>query len=255
MVTVSSLVEFLLSLLRDPEARAEFEQNPEAVLARNGLDGLCMTDVTDAEPLLADRSGVQASANGSVANGHVVESGGNGPIQEITHVTNNYEVDRSVAPDEPDVYNVNHVDDRDQIINVDDRDTTTIQAAGDVNIDDSFNQDNDASIVNDSYNQDNDGLDNKGGTIDDSNAGGGGSINLGNDAGSVADESEDSAGEPEEEMPPEATLTSEGSTSETIDVEEGSGETQLSSDEGTSEQTLQASTVDDTEQDQMVDSA
>ena len=40
-----ALIEFILSLLRDPEAAAEFEQDPEGTLAANGLSDVCADDV------------------------------------------------------------------------------------------------------------------------------------------------------------------------------------------------------------------
>jgi hypothetical protein len=99
---------------------------------------------------------------------------GDDPVRAITHLTQQYEV-TNVMVDESREYNLTYVDDRDtviqvddrdKIINVDDRDTTSIQADGDVNIDHSFNRDNDVNMIDHSFNQDNDGVDNKGGTID-----------------------------------------------------------------------------------------
>ena len=74
----------------------------------------------------------------------------------------------------PDInnYNYYYVDDNDIIITVDDRDTINIHADGDLTITDSFNEDNDITVIDHSFNQDNDGIDNKGGTIDHSTAAG-----------------------------------------------------------------------------------
>jgi hypothetical protein len=73
-----------------------------------------------------------------------------------------------VVHEGPDInnYNYYYVDDNDIIINVDDRDTVNIHADGDLTITDSFNEDNDITVIDHSFNQDNDGVDNKGGSID-----------------------------------------------------------------------------------------
>ena len=152
MVSASSLIDFLLNLMRDEQARTEFQDDPEGVLARNGLDGVCGQDIRDVAPLLADSDAVHAT-------GRYVPSGGDDPVREISHISGHYQVDRSVTIYDNDEYNISYVDDRD---------TTTITAGGDVDIDGSFNSDNDATVIDDSFNQDNDGVDNKGGTIDDS---------------------------------------------------------------------------------------
>lgn len=164
MLSASSLIDFLMSLLRDDAAAAEFARDPQAMLARHGLDDLCGQDVRDAAPLVADHAAVTATAP-------VGSAPGDDPITEITHLTKHYQLDPTVVH-ESHQYHYTYVDDRDTIVNVDDRDTTTIVADGDVTITDSFNQDNDVNVIEDSFNQDNDGIDNKGGTIDDSTAAG-----------------------------------------------------------------------------------
>ncbi len=163
MLSVSSLIEFLMNLLRDEAAQAEFERDPHGVLARHGLDGLSGQDVRDVAPMVADHEAVHVKHAGD----HSSPDHDDDPVREITHITKHYEVN-NVVVDDSDEYHVTYVDDRDTIVNVDDRDTTTIHADGDVTIEDSFNQDNDVNVIEDSFNQDNDGVDNKGGTIDDS---------------------------------------------------------------------------------------
>ncbi|MGH3751533.1 MAG: IniB N-terminal domain-containing protein [Pseudonocardiaceae bacterium] len=176
MLSVSSLIEFLLNLLRDEAAQEEFERDPEGTLARHGLDGLSGQDVRDAAPLVADHRAVHVRHGGSDQPAYH----GDDPVRAITHITERYEV-TNVVVDDSDEYNFIYVDDRDTTINVDDRDTivtvddrdtTTIDAEGDVTIEDSFNQDNDVAVIEDSFNQDNDGVDNKGGTIEDSTVAG-----------------------------------------------------------------------------------
>jgi hypothetical protein len=169
VLSVSSLIEFLLGLLRSESAQAEFVADPEGTLARHGLDGLCGQDVRDVAPMLADHAAVHATGSDShpVSHSSGGHDGQDDPVREIKHITEHYEVN-NVVVHESDEYNFTYVDDRDTIVNVDDRDTTTIQADGDVTIKDSFNSDNDVTVIQDSFNQDNDGVDNKGGTIDDS---------------------------------------------------------------------------------------
>ncbi len=170
MLSVSSLIEFLLNLLRDETARAEFERDPHGTLARHGLDGLCGQDVRDVRPMVADHAGVHVKDgdHDPVSRYHRADEDHDDAVREISYITKHHEVDRTVVVNDSDEYNFTYVDDRDTIVNVDDRDTTTIVADGDVTIEDSFNQDNDVTVIEDSFNQDNDGVDNKGGTIDDS---------------------------------------------------------------------------------------
>ena len=167
MLSVSSLIEFLLGLLRSESAQAEFVADPEGTLARHGLGGLCGQDVRDVQPLVADHAAVHAKGSDSHSVSHSPGlDGQDDPVREIKNITEHYEVHNVVH--ESDENNFTYVDDRDTVVNVDDRDTTTIQAEGDVTIQDSFNEDNDVTVIQDSFNQDNDGVDNKGGTIDDS---------------------------------------------------------------------------------------
>ena len=174
MLSVSSLIEFLMNLLRDKDAQAEFVADPDGMLARHGLEGLCGQDVRDVAPMVADHAAVHVKNGGY----HSSSNDDDDPVRQIKHITEHYEVKNTVV-NPADEYNYTYVDDRDTnvnlniddrdtIVNVDDRDSTEINADGDVTINDSFNQDNDVNVIEDSFNQDNDGVDNKGGTIDDS---------------------------------------------------------------------------------------
>ncbi|MBW9111997.1 IniB N-terminal domain-containing protein [Microbacterium ureisolvens] len=49
-----ALIEFILSLLGDPAAAAEFEEDPEGTLARNGLSDACVEDVRAVAPVIVD---------------------------------------------------------------------------------------------------------------------------------------------------------------------------------------------------------
>ena len=174
MLSVSSLIEFLMNLLRDKDAQAEFVADPDGMLARHGLEGICGQDVRDVAPMVADHAAVHVKNGGY----HSSSNDDDDPVRQIKHITEHYEVKNTVV-NPADEYNYTYVDDRDTnvnlniddrdtIVNVDDRDSTEIHADGDVTIEDSFNEDNDVNVIEDSFNQDNDGVDNKGGTIDDS---------------------------------------------------------------------------------------
>lgn len=53
-----ALIEFILSLLSDPAAAAEFEEDPQGTLARNGLSDACVEDVRAVAPVIVDRPDV-----------------------------------------------------------------------------------------------------------------------------------------------------------------------------------------------------
>ncbi len=157
--TISSLIEFLMALLGDEELADDFRADPEGVLDRYGLDSTCGEDIRDAAPMVADQVGVHA------VGGHPNFAGGDDAVAEISVITRHYDVTTGPVTHE---YNYYYVDDQDLVITVDDRDTINIHSEGDLTITDSFNEDNDITVIQDSFNQDNDGVDNKGGSIDDS---------------------------------------------------------------------------------------
>jgi hypothetical protein len=158
---VSSLIEFLLDLLRDEEAQAEFARDPQAMLAAHGLGEVTAQDICEAQPVLADHPAVQQ---------HVPQGGGGGwhprphhddPVREIHHVVNTHTVDTKViVKTETPQYNTyneynQHFSYTDNSIHAD-------------------------TVIQDSFNQDNDGVDNKGGVIDDSNVANGDQTDVGN---------------------------------------------------------------------------
>lgn len=53
-----ALIEFIMSLLRDPAAVAELEEDTEGVLARNGLSDVCAEDIRAVAPVIVDRPDV-----------------------------------------------------------------------------------------------------------------------------------------------------------------------------------------------------
>ena len=63
MLALTEVIDFLLNLMRDETARAEFEQDPQGTLARAGLEGVTGQDIADARLLLADSGTVSSSAD------------------------------------------------------------------------------------------------------------------------------------------------------------------------------------------------
>lgn len=106
----NSLVEFILSLLRDPAAAAEFDTDPKAALAGGGLGGVTYEDVCAVTPVVVDRP--------EVVPGHPGDHPGPPPAPEPIDVI------RSI------VNNFAWVDDRDTI--VDQSVNQNIWAHGDV---------------------------------------------------------------------------------------------------------------------------
>lgn len=57
-----TLLDFLLHLLGDDDARAAFQADPQGTLAAAGLNGLCLSDVRDAMPLVMDHAPAEVAA-------------------------------------------------------------------------------------------------------------------------------------------------------------------------------------------------
>ena len=57
-----TLLQFLLDLLRDPNAQAAFAADPQGTLAAAGLDNMCFADVRDALPLVMDHAPAAVAA-------------------------------------------------------------------------------------------------------------------------------------------------------------------------------------------------
>lgn len=55
-----ALIAFILSLLHDPDAAAEFAADPDAAMAGNNLRSACMADVASVRPVIVDRPDVVA---------------------------------------------------------------------------------------------------------------------------------------------------------------------------------------------------
>jgi hypothetical protein len=176
VLSLSSLIEFLLDMMRDPTTQNDYARDPNGTLAARGLSGVTAQDVHDVQPLLADHQGVSVSAGGAHAarstlldhsyghhsaaqsaghsGGHSAGYGGHyaadDPSPAIHHVTNAYEVDHSTV-----VRNVT-------------QEYKQYATYKTYVTDNSVHADNGSTVIQDSFNQDNDGIDLKGATVTDS---------------------------------------------------------------------------------------
>jgi hypothetical protein len=73
----TSLLDWILSILRDPDARGAFRADPEHYAARHGFQDLSSADVHDALCLIAD--------NGSASYDHEFSSRGPAPYPPPHH--------------------------------------------------------------------------------------------------------------------------------------------------------------------------
>ena len=98
-----NLLEFILNLLKDPQAQEQFNQHPQETLHANGFDGLCAADVHEAMPLVVDavqNGSFERAYNGGGPTvtqtahdpaGALPGSGGlEGAIRNIQYITDNY---------------------------------------------------------------------------------------------------------------------------------------------------------------------
>lgn len=152
MLSLSSLIDFLLSLLRDEDARAEFERDPQGMLARHNLEGVTAQDIRDVQPMLADREGV--SCRDTSDGDDRSYQNDDDPVRVIHHVQNTHHVEREVV-----VRNENHVT---QEIEYKQYNTEFNYTDNSVHVADG------GTYIQDSYNQDNDGVDLKGADVEDS---------------------------------------------------------------------------------------
>jgi hypothetical protein len=85
-----ALIEFILSLLNDPAAAEEFDEDPQGTLARNGLGDACVEDVRAVAPVIVDRPDVHHKPHG----GHHPNPPGPPSVEkEITNITNSFSID------------------------------------------------------------------------------------------------------------------------------------------------------------------
>jgi hypothetical protein len=166
MLDVSSLIEFLLKLLRDDAAQAEFVRDPQGVLAQAGLSGVTAQDICDAQPILADHSGVAVHHPLHHPPLHHPPAHHHDPVHQIQHVIKTHTVDKQVI--------VKH--DAPQYNTYNEYNQHYAYADNSIHAD---------TAIVDSFNQDNDGVDNKGGVISHSNVANGDQTDFGNSAEST----------------------------------------------------------------------
>jgi hypothetical protein len=105
MSSVTSLLDFILNLLKDPQAQAEFKANPQAVLADNGLTGVCAADIHDTLPLVTDNRAVEQTSSHTSAPSAAPapgESDTHAAVRYLSYITNTYSYtdDHNVAIDD-----------------------------------------------------------------------------------------------------------------------------------------------------------
>jgi hypothetical protein len=105
MNVVTSLLDFILNLLKNPQAQAEFRASPEQVLAAHGLTGVCAADIHETLPLVTDHRSVELTSTSHSAQPSVVPAPGDGDthaaIEYLRYITNTYTYeDHSVHIDE-----------------------------------------------------------------------------------------------------------------------------------------------------------
>ena len=153
MLAFSDIIDFLLRLVRDDDARTQFERDPQGTLARAGLDGVTGQDIRDARLALADSGAMCAVDDGR----HAAYPGGHDPVHEIGYTTAHYAAQEHVRNDSGHhAAGVDHasaasttnantfltIDDRDTLFfsSIEDNDVTVTDNS--VSVADSFNQDN-----------------------------------------------------------------------------------------------------------------
>ena len=158
MVAFADIIDFLLRLLEDEDARAAFEQDPQGALADAGLDGVTAADIRDARLQLADSGAICATDDGRGSS----YPEGDDPVREIGYTTQHYVADEQVTYDDAGHADLSLVQGN-TFVTIDDRDTLFFQSISDddvtvtdnsVDIVDSFNEDN--SVNNQLAIQDND---------------------------------------------------------------------------------------------------
>ena len=169
MVAFSDIIDFLLNLLSDETARAEFDQDPQGSLEQAGLEGVTAADIRDARLQLADSGAVSATDDGRGSS----YPDGDDPVREIGYTTQHYVADERVVHDDGGHDDLSLVTRGDTFVTIDDRDTLFFQSISDDDVtitqDNSVNnqlaiQDNDVTVsdddttinADDSFNSDDD---------------------------------------------------------------------------------------------------
>jgi hypothetical protein len=143
MLAFSEIIDFLLNLMRDETARAEFEQDPQGTLARAGLQGVTGQDISDARLLLADSGAVRATGgDGGTTAGQSSYQDDADPVRQINHTTQQFQAQDSGAADGGSGGGELNLLQQSSP-SIDDRDSFFFQT---------FNSDDDVTLVNDSFN-------------------------------------------------------------------------------------------------------
>jgi hypothetical protein len=97
MQAATSLLGFILNLLKDPQAQAEFRASPVQVLSAHGLSGVSAADIHETLPFLTDHRSVELASTSHSAPPSVVpvagESGTHAAVQYLHHITGTYRYD------------------------------------------------------------------------------------------------------------------------------------------------------------------
>ncbi len=100
MTSISTLIDFLMSLMRDEDTKRSFERDPGGTMAGKGLHDVSAEDVRDARLIMADTGHARPRPDGGQQgngfhDGGLTAGGGNGAVREILHTTNTFEIDQS----------------------------------------------------------------------------------------------------------------------------------------------------------------
>lgn len=150
MTSISALIDFLMSLMRDEDTKREFDKNPEGTMANHGLQDVSAQDVRDARLIMADDGSARPREDGGdyQPSGHHdggLSGGGNGAgsaVREIVHTTNTFEIDQSRLTINVDNSRTNILDSfnsQDTVTAIQDNDTVNNDVDV-VNVEDSFNE-------------------------------------------------------------------------------------------------------------------
>ncbi|WP_127474155.1 IniB N-terminal domain-containing protein [Microbacterium sulfonylureivorans] len=84
-----ALIEFILSLLRDPDAAAEFEDDPHGALSARGLSHVSAADVAAVTPVIVERTTVVPHSNPHGGSNQAQPSS-DPVVREINNVVQNF---------------------------------------------------------------------------------------------------------------------------------------------------------------------
>lgn len=131
--SISTLIDFLMSLMRDEDTKRSFERDPDGTMADKGLQDVSAQDVRDARLIMADsgdarprQDGGGSHANGYHESGISAGAGSNSAVREILHTTNTFEIDQSKTILNIDASRTNILDSfnsQDKVIAIQDNDT------------------------------------------------------------------------------------------------------------------------------------